>query len=191
MHRHGEDRVRTLPAIGAALALALLGCGDTPGDASDTAGGSATLPREIVNSIEMALVLIPSGEFEMGSPESDADHLPNEGPPHRVRITKPFYLGKHEVTIASFRAFVDATGYRTEAERDVKGGFGIDFGTATVRQGSSNVWRNPGFPDFRQGDDHPVLLISWKDAEAFCSWLGEKEGRSYRLPTEAEWEYAA
>jgi len=174
---------RAFSAIGVAGALALLGC---------SAGKAPTgLPKEIVNSIGMTLVLIPKGEFEMGSPESDADHLPNEGPPHRVRITKPFYLGKHEVTIANFRAFVDATGHRTEAERDVGGGFGIDFANATVRQESAIVWHNPGFPDFRQGDDHPVLLISWRDAEAFCRWLGEKEGRSYRLPTEAEWEYAA
>lgn len=173
--------------IGAAVVLALLGCGDT----SDPAGAEAAHPREIVNSIGMSLVLIPKGEFRMGSPASEPGRLPNEGPQHRVSITKSFYLGKHEVTRASFRAFVDATDYRTEAERDANGGFGIDFETATVRQSSGIVWREPGFPGFRQGDDHPVLLISWNDAEAFCRWLQEKEGRVYRLPTEAEWEYAA
>ncbi|MHC4579242.1 MAG: formylglycine-generating enzyme family protein [Planctomycetota bacterium] len=139
----------------------------------------------------MVFVLIPKGEFRMGSPDSEPARLANEGPQHRVRITKPFYLGQHEVTIANFRVFVEATGYRTEAERDAGGGFGIDFETGTVRQNSSIVWHNPGFPDFRQGEDHPVLLISWRDAEAFCRWLGKKEDRPYRLPTEAEWEYAA
>ncbi|MHC4974023.1 MAG: formylglycine-generating enzyme family protein [Planctomycetota bacterium] len=183
MRRPEKNRIRALAATCVACALAFLGCGEAP----DTPG----LAQEIVNSIGMTLVLIPEGEFRMGSPASDTDQQPNESPPHRVRITRPFYLGRHEVTVANFRAFVEATGYRTEAERDEKGGFGIDFETATVRQGSSIVWHSPGFPGFRQGDDHPVLLISWRDAEAFCRWLSQKEGRSYRLPTEAEWEYAA
>jgi formylglycine-generating enzyme required for sulfatase activity len=144
-----------------------------------------------VNSIGMRLVRIPAGEFQMGSTPEEPGHVPNEAPAHRVRITRAFEMGVHEVTNGQFRAFIEATGYRTEAERDLGGGFGIDFERAEVVQDPKHTWRDPGFPDFAPGDDHPVLMISWKDAEGFCRWLSAKEGRAYRLPTEAEWEYAA
>ncbi len=108
-----------------------------------------------------------------------------------MQISRPFYLGAHEVTIENFRAFAERSGYLTEAERDAGGGFGIDFSTGTVQQDPTITWRQPGFPGFDQGNDHPVILISWEDAEAFCQWLSEEESRRYRLPTEAEWEYAA
>jgi len=144
-----------------------------------------------VNSLGMALVSIPAGEFVMGSSALEHGHVANEAPPHRVRISRPFEIGAHEVTNAQFEAFVEATGYLTEAERDVGGGFGIDFERAEVVQDPRHTWRDPGFPGFDPGPEHPVLMISWNDAEAFCRWLSEKEGRRYRLPTEAEWEYAA
>jgi formylglycine-generating enzyme required for sulfatase activity len=144
-----------------------------------------------VNSVGMILVPIPAGEFLMGSSPDEDGHVVNESPRHRVAITRPFEMGAHEVTNAQFAAFVEATGYLTEAERDVGGGFGIDFERAEVVQDPRHTWRDPGFPGFTPGPDHPVLMVSWKDAEAFCRWLSEKEGRTYRLPTEAEWEYAA
>ena len=72
----------------------------------------------------MKLVLIPAGEFLMGSPDEDTQAPANEKPQHPVRITRPFYLGVTEVTRGQFRRFVDATRYKTEAERDGKGGFG-------------------------------------------------------------------
>ena len=149
------------------------------------------LPAVSVNSVGMRFAAIPAGEFVMGSPESEPGRQANEGPAHRVRITRGFDLGTTEVTNAQFRAFTEATGYRTDAERDMEGGFGIDFATGRVAQRPGLSWRNPGFPGFVPGDDHPVLLISWQDAEAFCAWLSKKEGTRYRLPTEAEWEYAA
>jgi formylglycine-generating enzyme required for sulfatase activity len=145
----------------------------------------------LVNSVGMRLVRIPAGEFLMGSSEQEEGHVANEAPQHRVRITRPLEMGAHEVTNAQFGAFVEATGYLTEAERDAGGGFGIDFERAEVVQDPKHDWRNPGFPGFTPGPDHPVLMISWNDAEAFCRWLSTKEGRTYRLPTEAEWEYAA
>ncbi len=142
-------------------------------------------PDLIENSIGMKLARIPAGTFRMGGPRT------NERPVREVRITRPFLMGVHEVTVGQFRSFVAATGYRTEAERDVAGGYGIDFATAKVRQQSGIDWLHPGFPSFEQGEDHPVLLVSWNDAEAFLDWLSEKEGRAYSLPTEAQWEYAA
>ncbi len=144
-----------------------------------------------VNSIGMNTLYVAAGTFHMGSPPGESGRLLNEGPARRVTLTRPFYLASTGTTIEQFRTFVEETGYVTAAERDASGGFGIDFDTGQVVQRSGIHWRAPGFPGLRQSGRHPVVLISWSDAEAFCVWLSAKEGRSYRLPTEAEWEYAA
>jgi sulfatase modifying factor 1 len=169
------------------------------------------LPKEIGNSLSMTFVLIPSGEFMMGSdesPEALAKAYPqydrerfrqpgDEAPVHKVRITRPFYLGQHEVTIAQFKRFLEASGYQPEAEADGTGGYGYnadydpeksDRGDAFEGRNPKYSWRNPGF---KQGDDHPVVNVTWNDAVAMAGWLSAKEGKKYRLPTEAEWEYAA
>ena len=170
-----------------------------------------TTPQVIENILGMKFVLIPSGEFMMGSDESAevlARDFPlyertrfieliDEAPVHQVRITRPFYLGQHEVTVAQFRRFVEASGYRPEAEADGTGGYGYNRayepdksarGDAFEGRDPVYSWRKPGFA---QGDDHPVVNVTWNDALAMSRWLGEKEGVKYRLPTEAEWEYAA
>lgn len=140
----------------------------------------------ITNSLGMKLKLIPAGEFLMGSSESEKPRIDGEGPQHRVRITRPFYLGIHEVTRGQFASFVRDKNYRTEPERDGKGGYGTDD-QGQWKQKPEYSWRNPGFT---QTDDHPVVNLSWNDAVAFCEWLSRKEEKNYRLPTEAEWEYA-
>ena len=162
------------------------------------------MPKLITNSIGMKLVLIPSGEFQMGSHESGeevarlakqygydsakAEDYADEHPQHRVQLSRPFYLGIHEVTVGQFRAFVKATDYKTEAESDGKGGWVRNWSEAGKwEQKPEYVWHQPGFT---QGDDLPVVQVSWNDAVAFCKWLSGKEGVEYRLPTEAEWEYA-
>jgi formylglycine-generating enzyme required for sulfatase activity len=111
--------------------------------------------------------------------------LPAEAPKHRVRITKPFWLGRHEVTRGQFRRFVEVRGYKTEAERDGKGGFGLLDGR--WKQDPRFVWN--GELGFEQADDHPVVNVTWNDVTAFCAWLSEKEGAISHLPTEAQWEY--
>jgi uncharacterized protein (TIGR03067 family) len=160
--------------------------------------------KELKNSIGMELIRIPSGEFDMGSHEPareladafkiDVRFVEFQYPLHHVRISQPFFLGKCEVTVGQFRAFVKDTGYRTQAESDVKkGSWGYDAGKMMLRPEQRWVrkpeltWTNPGFP---QTDEHPVVHVSWNDAKAFCDWLSRKEKRTYRLPTEAEWEYA-
>ena len=149
----------------------------------------------IVNSIGMKLTLIPAGEFMMGSDATDPDAYDNEfldkaagkKEKHRVRITRPFHLGVTEVTRGQFRRFVDDAGYRTEAEKDGKGGYGWNEETKKFEQNPRYTWQNAGF---EQTDEHPVVNVSWNDAQAFIGWLSRKEGKTYRLPTEAEWEYA-
>lgn len=146
-----------------------------------------TFSTEILtNSIGMKLARIPAGESVRGSPDAEREAIPNEKPQHRIRLTKDFLMGTHEVTRGQFRKFVEATGYRTIAEKDGRGGYIFDLkqGNA-IRRGFT--WKAPGFA---QTDEHPVVLVNWDDANAFCDWLKRKEGRPYRLPTEAEWEYA-
>jgi formylglycine-generating enzyme len=154
-----------------------------------TAASQAATNREIIrNSIGMRLVRIRGGEFLMGASDSDDDAQESEKPRHKVRITKPFYLGIHEVTVAQFRAFVRDTDYQTGAEPDGKGSSGFNTALPGFEYDKPGyTWKNLGWI---QDDDHPVLNVSWYDATAFCQWLTKKERRTYRLPTESEWEYA-
>ncbi len=158
--------------------------GDNPAAAN---AGQVPGPGTIKNSIGMTFKLIPPGEFMMGSSDDDSGARDDEKPQHQVRITRPFYLGATEVTVGQFRSFVDATGYKTDAEKDAQGGFGFNEETKKVEQYPRFSWRNPGF---EQTDEHPVVIVSRTDAVAFADWLSTKEGKTYRLPTEAEWEYA-
>jgi sulfatase modifying factor 1 len=137
----------------------------------------------ITNSLGMTLVKIKKGEFVMGSEE-----LPSEKPPHKVRLTRDFYLAIQPVTVAQFEAFVKDTGYQTEAQKNGKGALGFDVDARWFALKKDYSWRKPGF---EQDGDHPVVCVSWNDADAFCKWLTKKEGKTYRLPTEAEFEYAA
>jgi hypothetical protein len=129
--------------------------------------------KVLTNTIGMKLVLVPAGDFLMGSPDTDKDAQDDEKPQHRVRITRPFYLGMTEVTVGQFRCVVEATGLRTEAETDGKGGHGWNEAKATWEQDPKYTWRNPGFA---QTDEHPVVIVSWNDAIAFCNKLSEREG---------------
>jgi formylglycine-generating enzyme required for sulfatase activity len=144
-------------------------------------------PKSITNSVGMKLVIIPAGTFLMGSPDEDMDATADEVPRHTVRIARAFYLGVTEVTVGQFRRFLHDAGYQTEAETDGKGGLGWNEETKQFEQNLRYNWQNPGF---EQTDEHPVVNVDWNDAVAFAKWLSSKEGKSYRLPTEADWEYA-
>ncbi len=133
------------------------------------------------------LKLIPAGQFLMGSAPGDKEAYDDEKPWHWARITQPFYLGITEVTRGQFRRFVDDAGYKTEAEKDGKGGWGWNEEKGKFGQDPKFTWLNPGF---EQTDEHAVVNVSWNDAAAFCEWLSRADGQTYRLPTEAEWEYA-
>jgi formylglycine-generating enzyme len=157
------------------------------------------LPTELTNSVGGKLVLIPAGEFYMGStpleigqvrridPTFKKEWEQEEQPQHRVRISRPFFMGAHEVTKGEFAQFIRATNYQTDAKREGKGGCGFDAATGEFKQDPIYDWQNTGFP---QTDRDPVVNVSWNDAAAFCDWLTRREKAVYRLPTEAEWEYA-
>jgi sulfatase modifying factor 1 len=123
--------------------------------------------------------VIYSGRFDMGSPESEDGRGDDEGPVHSVSV-KAFALGKTEITRGQFAEFVKQSGYDTGDKC-----WTLENGKYQERIGS---WREPGFP---QNDNHPVTCINWNDATAYAKWLSSKTGKKYRLPTEAEWEFAA
>ncbi len=131
------------------------------------------LVARVKNASGIDLVAIPSGWFHMGSKANEEGALDDEKPRYKVTITQSFYLGKYKVTVGQFRRFVDATGYKTEAEQG----------------GNSSTWKDPGFVQ-PQTDDHPVVYVSWNDASAYCQWLAKETGAKARLPREAEWEYS-
>ena len=179
---------------------------------------------ETENSLGTKMVLIPPGEFQMGSSDEEVaaalqlaaemkidENTQNrirdgERPRHRMVIAQPFFLAATEVTIAQFRQFVKATGYRTQAEELGTGNSASPEKAAAGKENGFD-WRSPGFA---QRENAAVSQVTWNDAVAFCNWLSEKEdrpvsyrrdrkngwvlvpeARGYRLPTEAEWEYAA
>jgi formylglycine-generating enzyme required for sulfatase activity len=137
----------------------------------------------------MTMLLMMPGEFEMGSSPDDPDALNDERPRHHVRLTRPFYLAECEVTHRQFLTFVERTGYRTEAEASGLGGHIYAAKIKDIVRDKEWTFRNPR-PNRVPADDEPVVQVSWNDSRAFCDWLTKDEGRPYRLPTEAEWEYA-
>ncbi|KAB2925173.1 MAG: formylglycine-generating enzyme family protein [Candidatus Contendobacter sp.] len=141
------------------------------------------------SSLEPEMVQIPAGCFQMGSPGSETGRDDDERQ-HQVCVER-FEIGQDEVTVGEFKRFVNATGHRTDAERNAGGNEGCFAWSATdakPRWQAGTDWRNPGFP---QRDNYPVVCVSWNDAVAYTAWLSRETGQRYRLPTEAEWEYAA
>ena len=194
-------------AVLLAVTTLLAGCSTITSPTSPPATANDH-PQVVVNSLGMRLVAIPAGRFWMGSAESaqelakaypllEAERfaaLSDEAPVHEVHISRPFYLGQHEVTVGQFRRFLAESGYQPESVSDGTGGYGYNpqYDPATTQRGDAfegrdtrYSWRNPGF---KQADDHPVVNVTWNDAQALAQWLSQREGVRYRLPTEAEWE---
>ncbi len=134
---------------------------------------------------EPEMVYVEGGSFIMGSNNGEAD----ENPPHRVTVSS-FYIGKYEIKVSEFKKFVDDTGYKTDAE---KGDGSLIWDGSNWSKKTGVNWRCDVAGNTRPQSEynHPVIHVSWNDAVAYCEWLSRKTGKTYRLPTEAEWEYAA
>lgn len=134
------------------------------------------------HALGLEFALIPPGEFDLATNS-------------RFVLTRPYRLSATVVTRRHFAAFVHASGHLTDVERAGNGEYQLYFISADGRSGGTRSrrdpkyhWRNPGYPD--PSDADPVTMVSWDDAVAFCKWLSTREGRTFRLPTEAEWNWA-
>src|SRR5262245_39594423 len=128
-----------------------------------------------------AMVAVPAGTFVMGAPDDEVGRFPEEGPTHEVRVAE-FAASRTPITRREYAAFVRATGRADPGDCASMN----DAGEWRATPGLS--WRAPGFD---QGEDHPVVCVSWDDAQAYVAWLSGRTGRSYSLLSEAEFEYAA
>jgi len=132
-----------------------------------------------------ALVRVPGGWFLLGAHREDPEREPDEFPRARVEFSEDFLIGATEVTVAQFGQFVMASNYVTDAETT---GCAI-WNDGRLRHSYEATWRD--IPGRDRDVRHPVVCVSWRDAQAYVGWLSEQTGNRYRLPTEAEWEYAA
>jgi formylglycine-generating enzyme required for sulfatase activity len=126
------------------------------------------------------MIVVPSGAFTMGSPENEAGRQEVEGPQHTVLIAAPFAVAKFPVTVEEFAAFTASIGHNPGTSCQIWDG---------------DAWNESGGsfsdPGFAQAGDHPAVCVGWEDARAYAGWLSRMTGETYRLLTEAEWEYAA
>ena len=172
------------------LAISVLAC-ESPKDMESTDSNlkkkyTDTITSKNDEEISFDMVLVPGGTFDMGSPEGESGRKDDEGPQHKVRIS-PFYLCTTEITLELFMAYYQETMsakkdfFEVEQEKDKQ-----------IKDTDAITGPTPVYGDLTMGYNkkHPAMGMTWYNATNFCRWLSQKTGNKYRLPTEAEWEYA-
>ncbi len=164
---------------------------------SETINFEVSVPNQQNNSATNSsnlllpeMVFVQGGTFTMGcTAEQGSDCTVDKKLAYGVTLSS-YHIGKYEVTFNQFRLFIERTGYRTDADKE--GWSNIWNGTAFEKNNGVN-WQYNAFGNKRSytEDNHPVIHVSWNDAEAYCEWLSKESGKTYRLPTQAEFEYAA
>jgi formylglycine-generating enzyme required for sulfatase activity len=130
------------------------------------------------------MVVVPAGEFLMGSTQDEIDNdlaITNEAPQHRVVVNQTIAIGRFEITRDQYATFVNASGYKGS-------GRCVTFEQNIPRERENRSYLDPGYV---QAGNHPAVCVSWNDAQAYVDWLSKTTGKTYRLPSEAEYEYAA
>lgn len=152
-----------------------------------TSGGSDYI--ETASGLNLEMIFVEGGTFEMGCTPEQSDCEDDEKPVHTVRVDD-FYIGKYEVTYGQFKEFIDATSYKSDAD---KGNGSYIWNGSSWEMKSGVNWRCDvnGNTLSPSEYNHPVIHVSWNDATEYCDWLSKQTGEAYRLPREAEWEYAA
>ncbi|GLQ51219.1 SUMF1/EgtB/PvdO family nonheme iron enzyme [Dyella flava] len=134
------------------------------------------------------MLVVPTGSFMMGAPEDERGRTDAQGPQHEVAISTGFAMSQTDITVGQFREFVRASGYKPESV--TAGGASVyDERTGVMRDDSSANWEDD-YAGHPAANDLPVVNISWSDANAYAQWLSQRTGKKYRLPSEAEFEYA-
>ena len=173
-----------------ACCVGLVAVGMVPAAEGQTAKKyTETITTKNGSKLSLDMVLIPGGAFTMGSPAGEADRAEHEGPQRQVQVN-PFYLCTTEITLELFLAYYQETGTAKkdfleteEAQKKEETKDGVNAITGPT----------PVYGDMTMGysKKHPAIGGTWHNATTFCRWLSQKTGKQYRLPTEAEWEYAA
>lgn len=141
--------------------------------------GQTSFPESNFKGCELCpeMIVLPSGSVQVGAPYREGGD--DEGPVHNVIISKPFAIAKYETTKFEFAMFVEDTKYSMDFSCRYLAAVGWEEGVS---------WRNPGF---QQSNRDPVVCVNWDDARAYIAWMSKKTGHTYRLPSEAEWQYAS
>jgi len=183
--KHGLKMNRVVKYV-AMLAISVVAfqCYDVPGeDRKLPKGYTETVTSKSGEKISFEMVLVPGGTFVMGSPKDEPGRRDDEGPQYKVRID-PFYLCTTETTIELFLAYYEEMVTAKRQDTAVEEGDRNDLDAVT---GPTPVY---GDLTMGYGKKHAAIGVTWHNAVTFCEWLSRKTGRKYRLPTEAEWEYA-
>lgn len=178
-HPHPDAELAKIKAKTAALLAAAPPLDPAAVDKPALSWKASDKPVELWDGADLPeMIVVPAGEYSMGSPATEYNHQSYEAPLHRVRIAYSFAVGKYPITVGEFARFVADSGY------DAGDSCFTSEGGQQPRSGRS--WRQPSFP---QTNDHPAVCLNWNDAQAYVDWLAKKTGHKYRLLSEAEYEY--